>query len=160
MQRNANAASWQRELERTERELDKAIQAILDGVPCAQLKDKIGSLEDRKAELQRMLASASASVPLLHPNMALIYQRPISELHHSLSDEQLKQEAFEVLRSLVSEVRLVPEGKELAIVLQGDLAAMLSFAAGKEKPDLLADAGLSQSTLVAGAGFEPATFRL
>ncbi|MHC2743055.1 hypothetical protein ACVMFA_008864 [Bradyrhizobium liaoningense] len=46
--RGAVAASRCREW--TERELDKAIQAILEGVPAAKLKDKIGTLEARKHE--------------------------------------------------------------------------------------------------------------
>ncbi|WP_161535457.1 hypothetical protein [Bradyrhizobium sp. LCT2] len=37
---------------------------------------------------------------------------------------------------------LLPDGNELGIVLNGDLAAILSFAAGKTKPDLLPEAGL------------------
>jgi hypothetical protein len=57
-------------LERTDRELGKAIQAILDGVPGAKLKDKIGILEARKAELTESLANAEEPPPLLHPNMA------------------------------------------------------------------------------------------
>ncbi|MBB2737071.1 MULTISPECIES: DUF2235 domain-containing protein [Bradyrhizobium] len=46
--RGAVAASRCREW--TERELDKAIQAMLEGVPAAKLKDKIGTLEARKHE--------------------------------------------------------------------------------------------------------------
>ena len=60
---------------------------------------------------------------------------------------------------------LVPGAEELAIVLRGDLAAILRFAANKKNPGVLSDAGvlsalLSQKSLVAGAGFEPAAFRL
>jgi site-specific DNA recombinase len=43
---------------------------------------------------------------------------------------------------LVERVTLLPDGNELGIVLNGDLAAILSFAAGKTKPDLLPEAGL------------------
>ena len=44
---------------------------------------------------------------------------------------------------------------ELAIVLRGDLAAILRFAANKKNPDVLSEAGvlgalLSQESLVAG----------
>ena len=37
----------------------------------------------------------------------------------------------------------MPENGELAIVLKGDLAAMLSFAAGKKKPGIDQRAGHS-----------------
>jgi len=53
-------------------------------------------------------------------------------------------------------VTLVPDACELTIVLRGDLAAILRFAAGKKKPDLLSEVGaldglLSQASVVAGA---------
>jgi hypothetical protein len=37
--------------------------------PGAQIKDKIGQLETRKAELDRFLADAEEPPPLLHPSM-------------------------------------------------------------------------------------------
>jgi len=49
--------------------------------------------------------------------------------------------------------------------LRNNLGAILRFVAGKQNPDFLSEAEaldnlLSQKSLVAGAGFEPATFRL
>ena len=43
--------------------------------------------------------------------------------------------------------------------IQGDLAGILSLAAGKETPANPED-GRVLTSMVAGAGFEPATFRL
>ncbi|MBA3041585.1 MAG: hypothetical protein KJ670_21830 [Alphaproteobacteria bacterium] len=37
-----------------------------------------------------------------------------------------------MLRTLVERIELVPNGDELAIVLRGDLAAILKFASGKK----------------------------
>ncbi|HVZ07750.1 hypothetical protein [Rhodopila sp.] len=50
---------------------------------------------------------------------------------------------------------LVPEGGTLAILLRGDLAAILRFVAGKKNPDVLSAAGVlddlpSKESLVAG----------
>ena len=64
------------------------------------------------------------------------------------------------IRALVSAIELTPEDGKLAIVLRGDLAAMLSFAAHKAKPGAPSlEAGLlrsvvSQESLGAGTGFE------
>ena len=60
---------------------------------------------------------------------------------------------------------LVPDKGGPAIALRGDLGAILRFAAGKQNPDFRAKAEaldnlLSPGSLVAGAGFEPAAFRL
>jgi site-specific DNA recombinase len=72
---SSDIISQRKELERVQRDLERAIQAILDGVPGAQLKDKIGGLEARKAELTDLLANAEGPPPLLHPNMAETYPR-------------------------------------------------------------------------------------
>jgi hypothetical protein len=58
-ERSADIEARRRELERVERELGKAIQAIVDGVPGTVLKDKIGALEARKAELTELLGGTT-----------------------------------------------------------------------------------------------------
>ena len=68
--------------------------------------------------------------------------------------------AFEVLRSLIDRVTLVPEDGQLAIVLRGELAAMLGFSANKKRSAIERTDLEAQSSLVAGGGFEPPTFRL
>ncbi|WP_372394604.1 recombinase family protein [Azospirillum sp. HJ39] len=128
MEQSSEIAGRRKELERVQRELDRAVQAILDGVPGSQLKDKIGKLEARKAELADILASATEPPPLLHPNMAEMYRQRIAALHERLQSEETKAEAANILRGLVDQINLQPDGNELAIVLRGDLAAMLSFA--------------------------------
>ena len=197
MERGADLEVWKSELERTDRELDKMVDAILQGFPPAKLKDKAEKLEARKAELTELLANADEPPPLLHPNMAQIYQDRIRQLYENLQREEERAQAAEVFRSLVDQVTLIPEDGELAIVLRGDLGAILRFAAGKKNPDFLSEAEafdnllsqgslvaggrnrrslrngsgnaktsalcateVSQVSLVAGAGFEPATFRL
>jgi hypothetical protein len=51
-------------------------------------------------------------------------------------------------------------GRSLDIDLFGDLAGILSVATQKERPPDESDPSIQQVRLVAGAGFEPATFRL
>ncbi|WP_264996170.1 recombinase family protein, partial [Kozakia baliensis] len=185
MERGADLAAMRAELPRVDRELDKAIQAILDGVPGVKLKDKIGRLEARKEELTALLADALQAPPLLHPNMAVIYRERIEALYENLQKEDGSLEAVERLRALVSRIKLIPQDGELAIFLEGDLAAILNFSSNKKSaavhPDhavlqsfieqdtlvagtcnrrKLRSAGKEQATLVAGAGFEPAAFRL
>ena len=165
MARDADIINRRKELDRIERDLDKAIQAILDGVPGAKLREKIGALEARKTELLEMVSETKEPIPLLHPNLAAIYRQRISTLCASLGKDDGRIEAVEVLRTLVDQVALVPEGSALSIVLRGDLAAILTFAANKKRPHFLSEAGLlgdliSPVSLVAGTGFEPVTFRL
>jgi site-specific DNA recombinase len=165
IERGAGLAAMRDELPRIERELGKLLAAIKAGGPIEAIVEDMKRLEARKAELKDQLANAEEPPPLLHPNMAEIYRQRISALYENLQDETGKAEAAEVLRTLVDQVTLVPNEEELAIVLRGDLAAILRFATNKKNPDVLSEAGvlgalLSQASLVAGIGFEPMTFRL
>ena len=197
IERGADLVGWQKEFERADRELDKMVDAILQGYPPLKLKDKAEKLEARKAELAELLANADEPPPLLHPNMAHVYQDRVGKLCENLQRDEDRGPAVEVLRSLIEQVTLMPDNGELAIILRGDLGAILRFAAGKKNPDFLSEAEaldnlLSQGSLVAGgrnrrslrsrsqnaktsaagpaedlqlslvagAGFEPATFRL
>ena len=41
------------------RDLDRLVQAILDGVPGSHVKDRMAELEARKAELEALLARSN-----------------------------------------------------------------------------------------------------
>ena len=69
-------------------------------------------------------------------------------LQDELNRPELRAEAAEAIRSLIEEIRLVPQNDRLEIELAGDLAGILALAAGKKKPVPEGD-GL-QATLVAG----------
>ncbi|MPQ75193.1 recombinase family protein [Acetobacter senegalensis] len=165
MEKGADLATLKSELPKIKRELDKAVQAILDGFASSALKTRMEELEARKAEIEARLAEAPSPPPLLHPNMAELYRQKIGVLHDSLQNEATGTQTKEAIRSLITRIRLIPEKDELAIFLEGDLAAMLSFASNRKNAMHHPDAGvlnkfLVQDSLVAGAGFEPAAFRL
>ncbi|KXV61366.1 resolvase, partial [Acetobacter tropicalis] len=161
MEKGADLATLKSELPKIERELNKAVQAILDGFASSALKTRMEQLEARKAEIEARLAEAPCPPPLLHPNMAELYRQKIGVLHDSLQNEATGTQAKEAIRSLITRIRLIPEKDELGIFLEGDLAAMLIFATNKKNVMHHPGAGvlnkfLVQDSLVAGAGFEPA----
>ncbi len=170
MEAGASLEAARSELTRIDRELPKLVQRVLDTEDLTAIRAyeaKMRELEGRKHDLERMLAEAEVPPPLLHPSLAEIYRLRIASLSEALGREDTRAEAAQVVRSLVSAIELVPEGGQLAILLRGDLAAMLSFAADdSKKPGALCwAAGLvgdlrPPGSLVAGAGFEPAAFRL
>ncbi|MBL3561603.1 hypothetical protein [Rhodovulum sulfidophilum] len=90
--------------------------------------------------MTELLDNADEPTPLLHPNMARMYQDRVAKLRENLQPEEDRGAAVDVLRSLVDEITLVPENGELSIVLRGDLGAILRFAAGKQNPDFLSEA--------------------
>nr|WP_244295001.1 zinc ribbon domain-containing protein [Paracoccus versutus] len=140
MERGADLIAMRDELPRIDRELSKLLAALKAGGPIQAIVDDMKRLEARKAELTAKLANADEPPPLLHPNMAALYAQRIGELSENLQHEDSRAQAAEILRSLVDQVTLVPEGGELAIVLRGDLGAILRFAAGKKNPDFLSEA--------------------
>ena len=98
--------------------------------------------------------------PLLHPNMAQEYRKRIDGLFEALQDDQTRLEASDDIRALVGRI-IVSPGKDghADLCLEGDLAGILTLAAGAKTPAHADDERVLIS-LVAGAGFEPATFRL
>ena len=84
----------------------------------------------------------------------------LTSLIDALNTPDTITQANEAIRRLIKKVRLVSEGNTLNIELFGELAALISLGIGPNDKHPLADAKGGQVTLVAGAGFEPATFRL
>jgi site-specific DNA recombinase len=145
-----------RDLEKAEREIRRLIEAIKSGVPGAAVKDEMTALEARRVELLAQLEAAPPPMPRLHPNLAELYRQKVFSLAEALNDEHTRLEASECLRELIEEIRLVPVDATLRVELYGELAALMNLA--NEHPHSKGTG--VQITLVAGAGFEPATFRL
>ncbi|BCH61711.1 hypothetical protein RvVAR0630_43350 [Agrobacterium vitis] len=89
----------------------------------------------QKKELAGLLNGAEEPPAPLHPNLAKYYHEEIAALLDQLSNEETRAMVANKLRALVSRIDLVPNGKQLVIVLRGDLAAILTFASGKKKPN-------------------------
>ena len=92
--------------------------------------------------------------------MAEEYRKRIDGLFEALDDEQTRLEAGDDIRALVGRIVVSPGADgNVDLWLEGDLAGILTLAAGKKTPADPED-GRVLLSLVAGAGFEPATFRL
>jgi site-specific DNA recombinase len=151
---NATVDAQRTELARIERRIGKLVELITeDDAPVKALKTELKSLEGRQGELERALAVATAPAPLIHPNLAEIYRQRVAALHEALHDAGSRDEAFDVIRSLIDEIRLVPADGELRIEIKGELAGVLELCqqANGKKPGDLSTAGLAeQIKMVAG----------
>src|ERR1700722_14468355 len=87
------------------------------------------ALEAKEDDLNVLLANQPASKPSLHPNLAEMYRERVATLHTALADPRTKDEAFGIIRTLIDEVRLIPEGGQLRVELRGALAGILALAA-------------------------------
>ena len=144
------------------RRIAKLVSAIADGLPARSVRDELMRLEARQDELAALIAAAPEALPpLLHPNLPEVYRRKVAHLHTLLEHTDTKAEAMDLIRSLVEAIALTPEDGTLRVDLRGELAAILGLCADSKKPGTVSGAGLlEQVMMVAGAGFEPATFRL
>ena len=78
------------------------------------------------------------------------YRKRIDGLFEALTDEQTRLEASDDIRALVGKVTVSPrEGDKADLWLEGDLAGILTLAAGKKTP---AQPGDEQVLLALGAG--------
>ena len=118
------------------------------------MTEELKALEARKESLRTELETGTAAPePVrLHPGLAQVYEEKLSNLGASLRAPGTRAEAISALRSLIEEIIVSPsaDGKNTEVRLTGDLATLLGFASSS---------GCS-TKMVAGAGFEPATFRL
>ena len=159
MEQRAGLTSAQRELARIEARRKKLVESIMEGVPGGQVKDELIALGDRKEVLTKQLETANQPPPLLHPSMADLYRTKVEDLAAALQREDTRLEASEMLRGLIDSIVLMPEKGQLRIELRGNLAAMLAVAQKTKRSPETGDL-LLPVQLVAGAGFEPATFGL
>ena len=145
------------------RQIDNIVDAVATGNASPALLDRLNKLELDKKELENDLTAPAPEPVRLHPNIADLYVSKVSDLRNALNEDGTREEAVLILRDLVDEIRLHPVDNQLRIELIGDIATLLGFAEKNEprskKPGSSGDPG-STKWLVAGAGFEPATFRL
>ena len=72
----------------------------------------------------------------IHPNVADLYVSKVNGLRNALNEDGAREEAAQILRSLVDEIRLHPIDGQLQIELIGDLATLLGFAEKKGADNL------------------------
>ena len=138
-----------RDLEKTEREIRRLIEAIKAGVLGAAIKDEMTILEAKRVELLARFEAAPPPMPRLHPNLAELYRQKVMNLAQALNEEHMRLEAAECIRELIEEIQLVPDNAKLRVELFGELAALINLA--NEHPRSKGTG--VQITLVAGAGF-------
>ncbi|MBU2360055.1 MAG: recombinase family protein [Alphaproteobacteria bacterium] len=154
----------ERALAKVTRQIDQMVNAIAEGMFHPSMKDKMTALESSKAALTAKLRDASDAAPvLLHPGLADRYQAQVADLTAALQSDSTKAEATSIIRSLLTEIRLIPQDGVLAIELVGALAGLLSLGQPTKGDPQNANSHpkvASSRVMVAGVGFEPTTFRL
>ena len=160
-ERRAGGQADRKALADVEKKLKEIVTAIEDGGYTRPLMTRLRELEAKQDELTERLSRAPADIPDLHPNVAGVYRRKVERLAEALRRPQERDEAAEAIRALIDHITLTPgPGRgEIDATLHGDLGAILEWTDQKQNTPGQNGAGVSVS-VVAGAGFEPAAFRL
>ena len=136
------------------RQIDNIVDAVAAGQASPALLGRLEKLELEKKELENDLAGPAPEPVRLHPNVAELYVSKVNDLRKALNEDGAREEAAQILRGLVDEIRLHPIDDQLQIELIGDLATLLGFAekkgADNKKPGSSGNPG-STKWLVAGA---------
>jgi site-specific DNA recombinase len=142
------------------------ITAISEGLRGTGLQDRLSALESEKARLEDNLRKPPPSPIRLHPQLADAYRHRVANLARHLNSQDDRTEALDIVRSLIERVAVKPaEGSAIEIEIVGELASMVEVAlapeaAGARTETALRDRERRSVKVVAGAGFEPAAFRL
>ena len=75
-EKNASRSAAKGELDKLERDRERLIQAIKDGVPASEVKDDLARIAARREELEALLEGTTEEPVLLHPNMAAHCRHP------------------------------------------------------------------------------------
>jgi DNA invertase Pin-like site-specific DNA recombinase len=87
MEKTATIRAEEAELAKATRELDKLIDALIQGVPADRVKQRMAELETRRRELQQKSRQTRMPEPYLHPNMADTYRRKVADLARAIASE-------------------------------------------------------------------------
>jgi hypothetical protein len=118
----------QGELVRVTKQIDKLVEAIIDGADALAVNTKLKALEGQKVGLEDKLAAVPDAEPLLHPALATIYRDKVERLEASLRQSDTGRAAFELIRGLIDAITLTPVDGKLNIELRGDLAGILAMS--------------------------------
>ena len=161
--RRASGANDRKELAGVEKKIAAMIAVIEDGGYVRGMVDRLRELEARQDELTASLARGPADIPDIHPNVASIYRRKVARLADALDNPGERDEAASAIRGLIDRIVLTPGARrgEMGAALHGDLGAILEWTGnGHEKTKTDTPISGMSVSVVVGAGFEPATFRL
>jgi site-specific DNA recombinase len=147
-------------LVQTEKEIANIMTAIKAGIFTSTTKAELENLEARKEKLSRDLQAAGQAAPIVPDDLAEVYAAQVEQLVTSLNAPETRSQAADAIRNLIDLiiVHWDEAAGEHAVEIEGKLAELLRAGTNKNAAAFGAAAGSLE--MVAGAGFEPATFRL
>jgi site-specific DNA recombinase len=154
-----------REIKRVDAAIEKLLDRMESNDSSDALSERLKAREHERTTLTGQLTSMANKLVVKFPSMdelRQVYEGIVVQMESLLAQSDQMIEANEVLKTLISEVRVSPDDNArdgLAIEIRGDLPQYLTDKTQKSLPKE-ALLQLGQISVVAGVGFEPTTFRL
>ena len=165
---SARRRAAERELPIITARVRSLVDVIAGGIRTTAIVQALEESEARKAALESELAAPPPTPVRLHPALAELYRKKVTDLQEAIHDPGLRTESVQMIQSLIDRIVIFdgPNGPEVELI--GNIAAMVEVAqssGGDNKKAArlraaLSVADASSAKVVAGAGFEPTTFRL
>ena len=140
------------------RKIDRLLDAIEDGINTPSSKQRLKVLDEEREQLLRDCETVDQEVVPL-PTMGRLYADRVNMMMDGLTDPVLRQQAIELLHSMIDHITVTPLPDGHEVELHGELGAILGLVSQNSKSPVTSVSGHSHS-VVAGVGFEPTTFRL
>lgn len=130
MSHNAQRNQHESELAKVQRDINKLIECIKNGIDPTLIKDEINGLQKRKESLTDLLNTTEEAPVYIHPKMGERYAKAIENLITSLNNPEHKDESATILRELIDKIVLTPNEDKSALVVDlfGDLAGILQIS--------------------------------
>ena len=141
-----------------ERQIERLVDAIVEGTSTSQSNARLVLLEDEKEKLTKGDGILIQEVVPL-PNLHQVYRDRVRTLMSSITAPDLRAEVIELIQSMIDSIIVTPLPDGFDIELSGELSTILNIVDQKSKNPGTSVSGRSLS-VVAGVGFEPTTFRL
>ena len=147
IEHNSSLTGYKAELAKLEREKEKIIDTLLNGVSDNFLIERANKVQERLELLKNIIENTDEAPVLFHPSMANRYHKEVQKLIQSLQDPEHRLEGAILVRSLIDKIVITPTNdpeKRLTVDLYGDLAGILSIATNKDKQEITRE--LSKAT--------------
>ena len=109
------------------RKLEGLYDAIAEGLRTPGLKERLEGLEARLKVLDVALEAPAPSPVRFHPGLADAYRKRVGELGEALRDPELRVEALEIIRGLITRVTVTAKADGVVLDLQGALSALIGL---------------------------------
>jgi DNA invertase Pin-like site-specific DNA recombinase len=117
-----NAKQKQKQIALLKDEIKRGVDLLLKGLAPDSVAIEIKKKEIELKKLEEEMQDVAISPVEIHPAAAEKYKRIVENLH-----EHMDSDVFAEVRKLIDKIVVTPKGRELDIVVHGQLAALLSI---------------------------------